>query len=657
MIGYNGSIVLRNDGLDILTSKIDLNAGIGVFVTVRLATVPSGSGAAASLFDINDAPIANPITSDNKGNYFFKVAAGTYDIITKEGTPDEVIEPSQAIGLTAELISDLSQAYEFSTVAAAVASAIAFPFGKILNIKEYSTGNGGGAQWVVKDSGTVTANNLDIWNTAGASIAIQLDVNGPPQLNEYGKEIKCTQIGMISDDNSTDYSSHLLRLMDIASNITVDGIFHLTNAIIPNKVINFKGETGHYGRFVAMTGGSIEYFIAPKTWVDDATSVNQPAHFHRISIDGGDKKRALVARWFSARMRDMQVFGGTEHALLVTSKGILGTETASTMVNNVFENVDVFGAADIGVEFTGLTNTDWTWRGGFAHNGNIINTTTNFKATNMAGAVVDGLHTYSGDINADFSGYGGGTTVANNYFEGPIVIGGGIPTAIMPFGPSNTVNGVVTLNYGSNPTIIKSFNNVLEQFNHNFVGSQIFYSDNDTITGATPLTFTNNANFNTAKMRISNAHFRDASFLDDTFSGFLSPEIGEIDADSLKNDRLGLPRSDNFGLVSGSTTISLDLHIDKIPASSGFVLEFDIGLRTGGGTGSIEIAANWRWSVLNVASVFTVTQLEFETSVGSWSSIPAPSFVVESDGTLTVTIGAIYTGTGTAIGNASMSAT
>ncbi|MCJ8293760.1 MAG: hypothetical protein MJK15_05070 [Colwellia sp.] len=103
MIGYNGSIVLRNDELDVITSKIDLNAGVGILVTVRLATVPAGAGTTASLFDINDASIANPITSDNKGNYFFKVAAGTYDIITKEGTPSEVIEPSQAIGLTAEL--------------------------------------------------------------------------------------------------------------------------------------------------------------------------------------------------------------------------------------------------------------------------------------------------------------------------------------------------------------------------------------------------------------------------------------------------------------------------------------------------------------------------------------------------------------------------
>ena len=81
MIGHNGSVSLRNDGIDPSTSKVDLNAAIGALVTVRFATIPVGQGALASLFDINDAPIANPATSDDKGNYFFKVAAGTYDII------------------------------------------------------------------------------------------------------------------------------------------------------------------------------------------------------------------------------------------------------------------------------------------------------------------------------------------------------------------------------------------------------------------------------------------------------------------------------------------------------------------------------------------------------------------------------------------------
>lgn len=98
MIGYNESVKLRNDGLDDATGKVDLNAAIGVLVTVRVATVPPGTGATATLYDVNDIEIPNPVTTDQLGNYFFKVEEGTYDIIIKEGTGDEVIEPSQPIG-------------------------------------------------------------------------------------------------------------------------------------------------------------------------------------------------------------------------------------------------------------------------------------------------------------------------------------------------------------------------------------------------------------------------------------------------------------------------------------------------------------------------------------------------------------------------------
>ena len=151
MIGYNGIAVSRNDAIDPMTSKVDLNASIGTLVTVRVASIPPGIGATASLFDVNDAPIANPVTSDDNGNYFFKVDSGTYDIISKEGTGDEFIEPSETIGATAELINDLSQAYNFTFVNSMTSSAIAFPAGKRLKTDYHnSVSMAGGAEYIVR---------------------------------------------------------------------------------------------------------------------------------------------------------------------------------------------------------------------------------------------------------------------------------------------------------------------------------------------------------------------------------------------------------------------------------------------------------------------------------------------------------------------------
>ena len=92
MQSYNGSLVLRNTGIDPLTSRKDLNAGINKNITVRLASIPPGQGGLADIYDINESQIANPLKSDTNGNYFFKVDDGFYDIISNEGTADEQID-------------------------------------------------------------------------------------------------------------------------------------------------------------------------------------------------------------------------------------------------------------------------------------------------------------------------------------------------------------------------------------------------------------------------------------------------------------------------------------------------------------------------------------------------------------------------------------
>lgn len=95
---YNNSVSLRNDGVDPSTSEKDLNAGVGINVTVRVASTPvAGQGALASIFNISDDAIGNPLQTDNQGNYNFKAPDGVYDIVIAEGTADEKILSSEEI--------------------------------------------------------------------------------------------------------------------------------------------------------------------------------------------------------------------------------------------------------------------------------------------------------------------------------------------------------------------------------------------------------------------------------------------------------------------------------------------------------------------------------------------------------------------------------
>ena len=164
MKAYHNSAVLQFD--DSTTG----NAGAGVPVTVRL----NSTQALVSIFDLDEVAIANPTTTDSKGNYAFKTNDGVYDIIISEGTGDEVklekVQISEFIGV----INDLSQAYEFATVALMKISTIVFPLNKRLITRGYyEVGDGGGAEYLV--SSTVAVDGFGDHVIVGAVAILKAD--------------------------------------------------------------------------------------------------------------------------------------------------------------------------------------------------------------------------------------------------------------------------------------------------------------------------------------------------------------------------------------------------------------------------------------------------------------------------------------------------
>ena len=152
---YNNSVVLRNDGVDPSTSNADLNAAIGVNITVRVSSAPvAGLGALASIFNIADVAIANPMQTDDKGNYQFKVVDGVYDVVIAEGTAGEQIISSEEIIATNSVASTV---YVFDNVAdfqAGVLSGgslvVTANGASARTLGYYAAGDGGGLDYTVQ---------------------------------------------------------------------------------------------------------------------------------------------------------------------------------------------------------------------------------------------------------------------------------------------------------------------------------------------------------------------------------------------------------------------------------------------------------------------------------------------------------------------------
>ena len=195
MKAYHNSVILRNDGQDTATGKFDLNAGVTKQVTVRI----NSSQALAIVYDLNEVQIANPVTTDNNGNYKFKAADDIYDVIISEGQSDEHKIEKVDIVEVSSLINGLSQTYKFPTVEGDPKSAVEsliLKIGDSIDAEERTTDNGGGAKWDAVDVNGVTPNGYNIIQCNGVpTIAIVLRSTKYPGRTKIGEYVNPRQWG------------------------------------------------------------------------------------------------------------------------------------------------------------------------------------------------------------------------------------------------------------------------------------------------------------------------------------------------------------------------------------------------------------------------------------------------------------------------------
>jgi hypothetical protein len=249
---YSDNLILQFD------DDITGNAAAGALVTVfdaGLATKPS-------IFDVLGAPIANPLTTDAKGNYAFQVADGIYDVVGKAGTPDETRRDRVEIieQITANvLINNLSQAYEFDTIGLMMSSVIIFPLNKTVSTKGHTASyDGGGATWFTSGvTGTPSTVNLAIGTVFNANgDGFEYAFNNAIAL----KEVNPMAFGSVANGvvNNSGIVNALLSFADAVFLPSNALGFAMTNIAVPigKKVYGI----GHESRVKALTSSNTPLF-------------------------------------------------------------------------------------------------------------------------------------------------------------------------------------------------------------------------------------------------------------------------------------------------------------------------------------------------------------------------------------------------------------
>ena len=296
------------------------------------------------------------------------------------------------------LINDLSQAYEFPTVAAMTASTIVFPSGKVLKTTEHTSGNStGGATYTVTSGASPNTGSPSL--TAGLYARLKLCPNNT--IDMYGAnsgQNSSTAINIALSEHvgrvKMESSGYILDAqLDVASgtctgikgNGEIDSVFVKAfngHAIIINNQGSELSDFWVQGDGVSFTGGGVyiqkDDFNAVRfrctdtadspiiTKADESTFANvencflQPTdsvNFYAVRNDGNDTITSPGARTFSEIKGGSSLvnFAGMNRATLTNSFGVrVGFDTnsdkiymAGNRITNTIGNIDVAGNSHV----------------------------------------------------------------------------------------------------------------------------------------------------------------------------------------------------------------------------------------------------------------------------------------------------------------------
>jgi hypothetical protein len=198
----------------------------------------------------------------------------------------------------------------------------------------------------------------------------------------------------------------------------------------------------------AIAGGDPTWFIATPNWAAGAIWADNPIACEDVIFDGGSVAYdvATSQAWASLFTRCIAE-GGLRYGWRLPSTSRNGTPVQSGIGSSRFRDSVALSNGGDGLRIDHQAATDTQITGGFWHD----NGAWALYIGQFAGVLVNNVHTYSdglGGLWADV--YGGGSSVVNSLFEEPVTIGSlGVNYGAV-FGPGNTLEGRLSINFSDN---------------------------------------------------------------------------------------------------------------------------------------------------------------------------------------------------------------
>lgn len=253
---------------------------------------------------------------------------------------------AEAAAATIDLINDLSLTYKFGSILSATGTSTTFPVEKVIKVSENITGNGGGADWIVKASGTV--NGTYILSMDNFSTVLEINTNF----------IDTDMFGVLSSGNM---SSEMVLISNYANIKNINTINISVSTLQLDSDVDCKGAivSGNntvisgVGRFVntAKQNGII---------LNSQNSIFNARHPSLPAITGNFAINKVSANEYSFFAQKQ-----TKGYLLMSFKNNVTTPTqslaASTSDATSLRNVSSVNLVDCIVGFQGSGATVGTW--------------------------------------------------------------------------------------------------------------------------------------------------------------------------------------------------------------------------------------------------------------------------------------------------------
>ena len=269
---------------------------------------------------------ANPVVADSKGVFPPIYISGSYDwVLQNKNAVQQNAGTVSELVITADLL--LSSVKPFPTLAAAVADT-GLANGDALNLKERTTGNGGGALWDVVFSSTVTENTYNIVQCTGVgtlSLVLRID-DATLNTAEFG----VTDSGSVSANTLAAQAALDLAATNGYSVTDTEGTYNFSTLLIKNgtKCVDFTSGTWTPDGNSSPTATTTQAAVILQGAQTGGTIVTGCKVSMQIDMQNGDRTAILGDGCQECEFTGCDIYGFTNDATY-NHRGIRLQEAAS----------------------------------------------------------------------------------------------------------------------------------------------------------------------------------------------------------------------------------------------------------------------------------------------------------------------------------------